>query len=121
MAQRGAASTPIQPDSAVTLLQKAGWQPGSDGVLTRNGQRFSLTLLTFPDRPELPLMAMVIQQQLRKVGIEMKINSTNASEIPAQHHAGNCNWRCSHATCTHARSNRHLIGIMPRRWRLGER
>lgn len=77
-----------QPDSAVTLLQKAGWQPGSDGVLTRNGQRFSLTLLTFPDRPELPLMAMVIQQQLRKIGIEVKINSTNASEIPAQHHSG---------------------------------
>lgn len=77
-----------QPDSAVTLLQKAGWQRGSDGVLTRNGQRFSLTLLTFPDRPELPLMAMVIQQQLRKVGIEVKINSTNASEIPAQHHSG---------------------------------
>lgn len=77
-----------QPERAVQRLKQAGWQAGSDGVLTRNGQRLSVTLLTFPDRPELPLMAMVIQQQLRKVGIEVKINSTNASEIPAQHHSG---------------------------------
>ncbi|WP_058970573.1 ABC transporter substrate-binding protein [Type-D symbiont of Plautia stali] len=77
-----------QPEGAAQHLKQAGWQAGSDGVLTRNGQRLSVTLLTFPDRPELPLMAMVIQQQLRKVGIEVKINSTNASEIPAQHHSG---------------------------------
>ncbi|MDI9219560.1 ABC transporter substrate-binding protein [Pantoea sp. EA-12] len=77
-----------QPERAAQRLKEAGWQAGSDGVLTRNGQRLSVTLLTFPDRPELPLMAMVIQQQLRKVGIEVKINSTNASEIPAQHHSG---------------------------------
>ncbi|KHJ68421.1 ABC transporter substrate-binding protein [Pantoea rodasii] len=77
-----------QPERAAQHLKQAGWQAGSDGVLTRNGQRLSVTLLTFPDRPELPLMAMVIQQQLRKVGIEVKINSTNASEIPAQHHSG---------------------------------
>lgn len=76
-----------QPQQAQQQLQAAGWQPGPDGILMRNGQRFSLTLLTYPDRPELPLMAMVIQQQLRKVGIEVKINSTNASEIPAQHHS----------------------------------
>lgn len=76
-----------QPQQAQQQLQAAGWQPGPDGILVRNGQRFSLTLLTYPDRPELPLMAMVIQQQLRKVGIEVKINSTNASEIPAQHHS----------------------------------
>jgi peptide/nickel transport system substrate-binding protein len=80
---------PLQfnPQQAAQQLQAAGWKMGADGVLARNGQRFSVTLLTFPDRPELPLMAMVIQQQLRKVGIEVKINSTNASEIPAQHHS----------------------------------
>jgi peptide/nickel transport system substrate-binding protein len=80
---------PLQftPQQAVQQLQAAGWKKGEDGVLVRNGQRFSLTLLTFPDRPELPLMAMVIQQQLRKVGIEVKINATSASEIPAQHHS----------------------------------
>lgn len=82
------ALTPLhyQPQQAAQLLQSAGWQRGADGVLTRNGQRFSLTLLTYPDRPELPLMAMVIQQQLRQVGIDVRINATNASEIPAQHH-----------------------------------
>ncbi|WP_336766694.1 ABC transporter substrate-binding protein, partial [Pantoea dispersa] len=82
------ALTPLhyQPQQAAQLLQSAGWQRGADGVLTRNGQSFSLTLLTYPDRPELPLMAIVIQQQLRQVGIDVRINATNASEIPAQHH-----------------------------------
>lgn len=80
---------PLQfnPQQAEKLLDAAGWKKGADCVLVRDGQRFSLTLLTFPDRPELPLMAMVIQQQLRKIGIEVKINSTSASEIPAQHHS----------------------------------
>lgn len=76
------------PQRAAALLAQSGWISGRDGMLTRAGQRFTLTLLTYPDRPELPLIAMVIQQQLREVGIEVIINSTNSSEIPARHHDG---------------------------------
>lgn len=76
------------PQRAAALLTQSGWKPGQDGILMRDGQRFTLTLLTYPDRPELPLIAMVIQQQLRQVGIDVVINSTNSSEIPARHHDG---------------------------------
>ena len=76
------------PEAAQALLAGLGWTPGPDGILTRDGQRFALTLTTYPDRPELPLVAAVLEQQFRAIGVEVTINSTNSSEIPAGHQAG---------------------------------
>ncbi|MCU0912634.1 MAG: ABC transporter substrate-binding protein [Rhodobacteraceae bacterium] len=76
------------PARAKTLLADLGWAPGPDGILTRDGQRFALTLTTYPDRPELPLVAAVLEQQFRAIGVEVTINSTNSSEIPASHQDG---------------------------------
>lgn len=75
-------------DRARALLGELGWQAGPDGILTREGERFALTLTTYPDRPELPLVAAVLEQQFRDIGIALTINSTNSSEIPAGHQAG---------------------------------
>lgn len=75
-------------DKAKALLAEAGWTPGNDGVLERDGTRFTVTLTTYPDRPELPLIAAALQEQLREVGIAATINSTNSSEIPAKHQDG---------------------------------
>lgn len=85
-----ASLTPLsyQPAQAQALLAQLGWKPGADGILQRNGQPFSLTLTTYPDRPELPLIAAAIQQQLREVGVQVAINSTNSGEIAAKHHDG---------------------------------
>lgn len=76
------------PERAKTLFAQLGWKPGADGVLERDGKRFALTLTTYPDRPELPLIAAVLQDMLRETGIELKINSTNSSEVPAKHQDG---------------------------------
>ncbi|MFN3364737.1 MAG: ABC transporter substrate-binding protein, partial [Allorhizobium sp.] len=76
------------PEAAAALLAELGWKAGSDGILEKDGERFTLELLTYPDRPELPLVAAVLQQQLQEVGIELTINSTNSSEIPARHNDG---------------------------------
>ena len=70
------------------LLAELGWRRGPDGVLTRNGQRFVLTLRTFPDRPELPLVATAIQDQARAAGIELRVSIGNSSDIPAGHRDG---------------------------------
>ncbi|QGU87938.1 ABC transporter substrate-binding protein [Erwinia sorbitola] len=82
--------TPLvyQPQQAQALLEELGWKTGADGILQRNGQPFTLTLTTYPDRPELPLIAAAIQQQLRDVGIQLTINTTNSGEIAAKHHDG---------------------------------
>lgn len=76
------------PAAAQALLAGLGWEPGPDGILMREGQRFALMLTTYPDRPELPLVAAVLEQQFREIGVEITINSTNSSEIPAGHQAG---------------------------------
>lgn len=73
---------------ARALLAQLGWSEGGDGVLTRDGERFSVTLRTFPDRPELPLMAAAIQDQFREIGVEVEISLGNFSEIPAGHQDG---------------------------------
>jgi peptide/nickel transport system substrate-binding protein len=70
------------------LLAEAGWTPGSNGILERNGRNFSLTLRTFPDRPELPILATAIQAQLKELGIALDVKVGNSSEIPAGHQDG---------------------------------
>lgn len=81
---------PLQhdPEAARQQLAALGWTPGRNGILERQGERFALTLTTYPDRPELPLVAATLEQQLRAVGIDVTINNTNASEIPAGHQNG---------------------------------
>lgn len=75
-------------EAAKAAFAAAGWLPGADGILEQDGQRFAVELLTYPDRPELPLTAAVLEQLLREVGIAVTINSTNSSEISAKHAAG---------------------------------
>ncbi|HEY0212125.1 MAG TPA: ABC transporter substrate-binding protein [Paenirhodobacter sp.] len=84
------AVTPLtyDPEAARALLAGLGWRAGPDGVLTRNGDRFSLTLTTYPDRPELPLSAAVLQQMFAEIGVEVVIDSTNSSEVAVRHADG---------------------------------
>lgn len=74
--------------AAKAALTDAGWAAGGGEVLTRDGKSLEVEILTFPDRPELPLVAAVLQQQFAAVGAKATINSTNFSEIPARHQNG---------------------------------
>lgn len=82
---QGLAHDPVR---ARALLAELGWRPGTDGVLARDGKRFALTLQTFPDRPELPVVAAAIQEQLRLVGVQIRVAVGNSSEIPLGHRDG---------------------------------
>lgn len=75
-------------EKAKSLLADLGWVPGDDGILTRDGERFSMLLRTFPDRPELPLIAAALQDQWRSIGVELEVSVANYSEIPAGHQDG---------------------------------
>lgn len=81
----GLAHDPVR---ARALLAELGWRPGADGVLARDGKRFALTLQTFPDRPELPVIAAAIQEQLRLIGMQVRVAVGNSSEIPLGHRDG---------------------------------
>lgn len=81
---------PLETDiaAAKALLAELGWTAGDDGILTRDGERFSIQLRTFPDRPELPLIASVLQDSWRELGIELDVSVASYSEIPAGHQDG---------------------------------
>lgn len=75
-------------EAAKGLLADLGWTAGDDGILVKDGERFSILLRTFPDRPELPLMAAALQDQWRAIGVELEVSVANYSEIPAGHQDG---------------------------------
>ncbi|RDV12721.1 ABC transporter substrate-binding protein [Arthrobacter sp. RT-1] len=85
-----ASAKPLEHDpvAARKLLADAGWAPGSDGILERDGRKFTVTLRTFPDRPELPILATAIQAKLKELGIAVDVKVGNSSEIPAGHKDG---------------------------------
>jgi len=66
---------PYDPAQASTLLDGAGWTLGSDGVRARGGQSLAFELLTYPQRPELGLLATVIQSELAQIGMAASIRN----------------------------------------------
>jgi peptide/nickel transport system substrate-binding protein len=76
------------PAAARALLEQAGWRPGADGIRVRNGVRLALSLTTFVDRPELPLIATALQEEMRQIGIAVRVVIGNSSDIPAGHRSG---------------------------------
>jgi peptide/nickel transport system substrate-binding protein len=60
---------PFDAAGARGVLDAAGWLVGSDGVRARGGQRLEIELTTYPQRPELGLLATAIQSMLREIGM----------------------------------------------------
>ncbi|GAB3117621.1 ABC transporter substrate-binding protein [Novispirillum itersonii] len=81
---------PLRADltQAAALLTEAGWVPGSDGLRSRDGKPLKLTLRTFPDRPELPVIATALQAQWREIGVDVAVSVGNSSDVPAGHRDG---------------------------------
>jgi peptide/nickel transport system substrate-binding protein len=75
------AKYPYDPNKAKALLDEAGWKPGPDGVRQKGGTRLSFTITTIigdqARRPE----AEIAQQQLKAVGIEVKLAEAPVATI----------------------------------------
>ena len=67
--------TPLAHDleKARQLLAEAGWKPGADGILQKNGERFSFTLITNNGNEVRRDIATLAQDGLKKLGIEVKV------------------------------------------------
>jgi len=60
------------PARAARLLKEAGWVPGKDGILEKDGKPFSFTILTNQNEQR-QKCAQIIQRRLKKVGVDVKI------------------------------------------------
>lgn len=61
------------PEKAKKLLSEAGWKLDNDGILIKNGKRFSFILLVNQGNEARLKTAQIVKEQLKKVGIELNI------------------------------------------------
>lgn len=61
------------PGMSLKLLSEAGWEKNASGVLEKNGEPFSFTVLINQGNEARLKTAQIIKEQLKRVGIEMNI------------------------------------------------
>jgi peptide/nickel transport system substrate-binding protein len=61
------------PDKALRLLSEAGWQRNPEGILQKDGKKFSFTVLVNQGNEARLKTAQIIKEQLKNIGIEMNI------------------------------------------------
>jgi len=69
--------TKYDPDKARELLKEAGWQVGSDGILAKDGQPFSITILHFDNSDMRHLN--IYMEDLKAVGINVNVEIVSES------------------------------------------
>jgi peptide/nickel transport system substrate-binding protein len=74
------------PERAQRLLAEVGWRDSDrDGVLDRDGEPFAFTLLLTRDAA---MTAVFVQDQLRRIGIDMRLQTLDWSVVAARFEAG---------------------------------
>jgi peptide/nickel transport system substrate-binding protein len=73
----------FDPDQAVALLEEVGWEVGSDGIRTRDGQRLSLDLLNIAGDSERLQIVQIAQAMWRDIGVEVNIQQVDAPTFVA--------------------------------------
>lgn len=81
-------SQPSGDDVAIEHLEKAGYTM-KDGKMQKNGEPLTFTLLTYPARADLPLIAQVFQSDAKQIGIDVEIRQI---ETPEEYMASNRDW-----------------------------
>jgi len=61
------------PKKARELLAQAGWRPGADGILEKDGKDFSFALVAPTGNARRNYAATIVQQNLKDIGIECKL------------------------------------------------
>ncbi|WP_405162266.1 ABC transporter substrate-binding protein [Nocardia sp. NBC_01499] len=72
------------PAKARDILDKAGWVPGGDGIRAKNGERLSFSVLFTQVFAGNQAIIELVQQQLRQVGVELKLDLVSNAESTAR-------------------------------------
>ncbi len=96
---------PFDRAKAKALLAQAGWQPGSDGILVKGGQRLSLSWLAARGRyPKDGEITEAIQAMFKEIGVEANVQFLEWAAVFGQvraatlnHHLFTLGWVTSNA------------------------
>ncbi len=80
------------PAKARALLAEAGWKPGPDGIMMKDGKRLEFTFLLESGTDAIQELYETIQQDFHKVGIDMKIRTMEFNQIIAMMAGQPLNW-----------------------------
>ncbi|MFE1799791.1 ABC transporter substrate-binding protein [Streptomyces sp. NPDC059517] len=72
------------PDQAAKILDAAGWKKGSDGIRVKGGKKLSLSVAYFYQTN----VVEYLQQQLRKVGIDLVLKKMTAAQYASEYLTG---------------------------------
>ncbi|MFV0416999.1 MAG: peptide-binding protein [Chthoniobacterales bacterium] len=61
------------PEKAQALLAEAGWTPGPDGILQKDGEQFAFTIIVNNGNEVRRDIATIVQDNLKKIGIDVKV------------------------------------------------
>lgn len=69
------------PAKAKKMFAIAGWKPGPDGILQKNGKKMILTLTTTAGNKIRERVEQILKDQWKKVGVQVKIQNYPASVV----------------------------------------
>ena len=70
-------------DGAKKLLEEGGWKIGDDGVRVKDDVRLSFTLHISANHKELSQVAHMLKQQWKEIGVDLKIQEHEKSDMEA--------------------------------------
>lgn len=80
----GKEARPTDVAAAAALLDEAGWAAGADGARAKDGAALTLTVLAYPQRPDLVAILPVVKAQLAPLGIAVETRIVeNVNDVAA--------------------------------------
>ena len=74
----GKIADPASIQSVETIMIQNDWEKNEQGIWEKEDRIFEVTMLTFPQRPELSVMAEIIQAELAQEGIKVNIRQVES-------------------------------------------
>ncbi|WP_227982340.1 ABC transporter substrate-binding protein [Nocardia spumae] len=76
------------PGQARRILDQAGWVPGGDGIRVKDGRRLSFGVLFSTAFAGNQATVELVQQQLRAIGVDLRLELAAAGDYTARQNAG---------------------------------
>jgi peptide/nickel transport system substrate-binding protein len=83
------------PAKARALLREAGYSPGPDGIMQKDGEKLSFTYLMLTGDPLIQQIAEVTQAGLAKIGIQMKVREIEFNQMLALLNNPQADWQAA--------------------------
>ncbi|MFQ6326265.1 ABC transporter substrate-binding protein [Nocardia sp. CWNU-33] len=81
------ATLPFDQAKARSILEQAGWTPGGDGIRVKNGERLTFSVLFSQVFAGNQAILELVQQQLRQIGVELRLDLVAVAEYTARQNA----------------------------------